>query len=51
MLKKKVELRCLNCFERIEVMPGAEQITCPKCGIKYSLAWLDPEQAKIVGRL
>ncbi len=48
---KKIEVRCLNCFERIEVDSGTARVACPKCGIQYKVAWPAPRQAKIVGRM
>ena len=47
MVKDK-KLRCLNCFERISDLPKAEQLACPKCGVKYVLAWRGSEP-KIAG--
>lgn len=41
-------LRCLNCFIRMEVPLKTELYTCPKCGIKYEIAWRGG-QAKILG--
>jgi predicted RNA-binding Zn-ribbon protein involved in translation (DUF1610 family) len=37
------EVRCLNCFVRINVPPKTERLTCPKCGEKYVIAWRQSE--------
>ena len=42
------KVRCLNCFERVTVPPGAKELTCPKCGVKYVIAWRG-SQPKIQG--
>ena len=41
-------LRCLNCFERMEIPLKAKQITCSKCKMEYYIGWRDG-QAKILG--
>jgi predicted RNA-binding Zn-ribbon protein involved in translation (DUF1610 family) len=41
-------LRCLNCFERMEIPPKANQFTCPKCRMEYYIGWREG-QAKILG--
>ncbi len=46
--ERKIRVRCLNCFVRIDVPPNVDKITCPNCGIKYMITrrgW----DAKIVG--
>ena len=45
---KDRELRCLNCFAKMEIPKEAESFICPKCGIKYYIGWRN-EQAKILG--
>lgn len=42
-------IRCLNCFNRIEVPNKADKMTCPHCEVKYVIAWRGT-QAKIAGR-
>ena len=41
-------LRCLNCFERMEIPLKAKEFTCPKCKLQYHIGWRDG-QAKILG--
>ncbi len=41
-------LRCLNCFERMEIPLKAKQFTCQKCKMEYYIGWRDG-QAKILG--
>ena len=41
-------LRCLNCFERMEIPPKTKRFTCPKCKLEYYIGWRDG-QAKILG--
>lgn len=47
--RARLAVRCCNCFYRIPVPPRAERASCPKCGIEYRLAWVDPEQPLIRG--
>ena len=53
-MKQKAEVRCLNCFVRIEVPPGAQKLTCPNCKVEYVIHWIgklgsEEQQAKIMG--
>ncbi len=41
-------LRCLNCFERMEIPLKAKQYICQKCKMEYYIGWRDG-QAKILG--
>lgn len=41
-------LRCLNCFDRMEIPPKAKEFTCSKCKMEYYIGWRDG-QAKILG--
>ena len=45
---KEQRVRCLNCFERLNVPAKAERLTCKKCGVEYVIYWMG-DQAKIAG--
>lgn len=47
-MEKAQKVRCLNCFERIEVPSKAERLACPNCGVAYVIAWRG-SQPKIAG--
>lgn len=36
---KAQKVRCLNCFQRIEVPSKTEKLDCPNCGVAYVIAW------------
>lgn len=42
-----LEVRCLNCLNRMEVKPGASEAVCLNCKIKYAITWLSPTQPRI----
>ena len=44
---KAQKVRCLNCFQRIEVPSKTERLECPHCGVAYVIAWrrLNPKIA------
>ena len=33
------QVRCQNCFERFSPRLGAEQATCPNCGMAWNISW------------
>ncbi len=41
-------LRCLNCFNRMDIPPNAKSFTCPNCKVEYYIGWRGG-QAKILG--
>ena len=41
-------LRCLNCFNRMDIPPNAKMFTCPNCKVEYYIGWRGG-QAKILG--
>ncbi len=45
------KVRCHNpsCMGRLEPAAGAEQITCPTCGMSYRLFWVRPDLPRIRG--
>jgi hypothetical protein len=45
------KVRCHNpsCMDRIVPEPGAEQISCPTCGMTYRLFWVSPTLPRIRG--
>ncbi len=43
------EVRCLNCFDRVEVPPRAEKIACSSCGWEWRISWVNPELPKVRG--
>lgn len=48
-LRERPTLRCLECFQRIEVLPKAKRLKCPNCGSEYFIYWPNPNVAKIKG--
>ena len=53
-MEQKAQVRCLNCFKRIEIPPGVKKHTCPHCGVEYVIGWIGKvgaagQQAKIMG--
>ncbi len=49
VIRGKTMVRCLECFERVEVKLGAREVQCGSCGTKYLIYWPDPSIAKIKG--
>lgn len=47
--KRKLTLRCLNCFTRIEPEHGSTEMVCPKCGMGWRLSWPASDSVKIRG--
>jgi hypothetical protein len=45
------QVRCHNpsCMDRLQPEPGAEQITCARCGMAYRLFWVTPTLPRIRG--
>ncbi len=43
------EVRCLNCFERINPHKGAERFTCPSCSMEWRISWISSSLPKIRG--
>lgn len=45
------KVRCHNpsCMDRLVPEPGAQQISCPVCGMTYRLFWVTPELPRIRG--
>ena len=45
------KVRCHNpsCMGRLEPEPGAQQISCPTCGMTYRLFWVTPQLPRIRG--
>ena len=45
------KVRCHNpsCMGRLTPEPGAQQISCPTCGMTYRLFWVTPELPRIKG--
>jgi hypothetical protein len=45
------QVRCHNpsCMDRLVPSPGAEQITCPSCGMAYRLFWVRADLPRIRG--
>jgi len=48
-VKRKSQLRCLNCFERFEPAENATEVTCPKCGMAWRVSWPSRNSVKIRG--
>ena len=47
--KRLRQVRCLNCFNRIEIPPGVERYRCPHCGYLWRISWHPGGMAKIRG--
>ncbi|MFH1434601.1 MAG: hypothetical protein ABIJ56_02680 [Pseudomonadota bacterium] len=43
------EVRCLNCFERINPHKGAERFACPSCSMEWRISWISSGLPKIRG--
>lgn len=48
-IREKPMVRCLECFDRVEVPLKATEMKCPNCGTKYLIYWPAPDIAKIKG--
>ena len=46
---RKLQLRCLNCFERHTPEYGTTVYQCKKCGMGWRLTWNGPHSVKVRG--